>query len=90
MSRKSLKITGDDRSRKLGDVQLLVPTPPAVVWCVLKFEAPCRSPWRRSKITGSLGMPGPDPREHMGKTGLDRVNMSKVATFELFASDQAS
>lgn len=26
----------------------------------------------------------------MGKTGLDRVNMSKVATFELFASDQAS
>ena len=55
-----------------------------------KFEAPCRSPWRRSNITGSLGISGPDPKEHMGKTGLDRVNMSKVSTFELFASDQAS
>lgn len=33
-----MKITGDDRSRKLGDVQLLAPTPPFVVWCVLSLK----------------------------------------------------
>ena len=33
-----MKITGDNRSRKLGDVQLLALTPPFVVWCVLSLK----------------------------------------------------